>query len=194
VYAPGWFWIKKQTSFIAGPKILFDLLQQAKSLSDPQLYGIFIDKMQEWAFPLLSENFLASMLFSEERRDRALASMRICELKACNPEQSLIVSQRIQPVNFNAENWSQLIQLTTAECEPPCTMGLSSEEVEALVDNPVDPPKYPIHSQSVERAVKNVSESLQCGWSWEKRHRSIVAKYTARAQRPKSEVKKMKLQ
>ena len=101
VYAQGWFTIKAQTSFIQGPKILFDLLQYVKSLDDELCTAIFQDKMQKWAFCLLSENFLMSMLFSEREWDRRMAAMQICELKSGHAP---LDSQRIQKVNFAAEH------------------------------------------------------------------------------------------
>ncbi len=187
VYAPGWFAVKQQNSFLAGPKILFDLLQAAKALGDPECLAIFEDKLQKWAFPLLSENFLASMLFSDQIRDRRLAALRITELKSRDTPP--ISSQPIQQVNFAAEHWSQLITLTSADCEPPLTARLSVEEVQAMVEHPGEPPKFPIHTQSVERAVKNTTEASKLFWSFERRHESIVAKSVARAKRPKSDSK-----
>jgi hypothetical protein len=187
VYAPGWFIIKAQTSFLAGPRILFKLLQAVKGLEDPVCSEVFKEKLQDWAFPLLSENFLASMLFSSKILERRFAAFRICELRSEAP--SPIGSQRIQKINFDAQHWSNLITLSSAESEPPITMSLSTEQVEAMVETRGDPPQFPIHTQSVERAVKNTSEAASSSWSWETRHETIVSKEYARAKRPKSDSK-----
>ena len=188
VYAPGWFNIKCQSSFLPGPVILFDLLKAVKSLKDPLCTNVFQKKLQDWAFPLLSENFLASMLYSDSERNRFLAVLRIKQIRT-EPELP-IGSQRIQPVNFNAESWSQLICLASAESEPPITKSLSEAELEAMVANPGILPRFPIHTQSVERAVKNTSEAATKSWSKEKRHKAIATKSAARGTRQKSHSKK----
>ena len=187
VYAPGWFNIKCQNTFLHGPVILFDLLKAVKSLKDPVCTNVFQKKLQDWAFPLLSENFLASMLYSDSERNRYLAVLRIKQIRT-EPELP-IGSQRIQPVNFNAESWSQLICLASAESEPPITKSLSEAELEAMVANPGILPRFPIHTQSVERAVKNTSEAATKSWSKEKRHKAIATKSAARGTRPKSHSK-----
>ena len=185
MYAPGWFTIKAQSSFLHGPRILFKLLQAVKKLNDPVCSAVFEDKLQNWAFPLLSENFLASMLYSNVEWDRKMAAWKINELKRVPGPP--IGSARIQPLNFEAESWGQLISLSSAESEPPITKRLSEEQVNAMVKNPRACgalPKFPIHTQSVERAVKNVSEAAPRSWSVEKRHKSICATEDARAKRP----------
>ena len=188
VYAPGWFRIKAKRSFLPGPKILFGLLKAVKKLDDPVCLEVFQDKLQNWAFPLLSENFLASMLYSDKERDRWNAVLRIKELRTVT--EPPIGAQRIQPVNFDAVAWCNLICLASAESEPPITKSMSAAEVTAMVEKQGSPPKFPIHTQSVERAVKNTSESATKSWSKEKRHKSIVTKSAARAKRPKSNSKK----
>ena len=191
VYAPGWFRIKAKRSFLPGPRVLFDLLKAVKKLDDPVCLEVFKDKLQNWAFPLLSENFLASMLYSDKERDRWNAVFRIKELRTV-PEPP-IGAQRIQPVNFDAVAWCNLICLASAESEPPITKSMSEEDLDAMVRNPGHggpPPRFPIHSQSVERAVKNTSEAAPLSWSKEKRHKCIVTKSVARAKRPKNDSKR----
>ena len=127
------------------------------------------------------------MLYSDSERNRYLAVLRIKQIRT-EPELP-IGSQRIQPVNFNAESWSQLICLASAESEPPITKSLSEAELEAMVANPGILPRFPIHTQSVERAVKNTSEAATKSWSKEKRHKAIATKSAARGTRPKSHSK-----
>ncbi len=38
------------------------------------------------------------------------------------------------------------------------------------------PPPVPLHTQTVERAVKLTSEASRSSYTWEKRHENIVAK------------------
>ena len=188
VYAPGWFLVKCQKSFVEGPRVLFKLLQAVRQLNDPLCSAVFEDKLEKWAFSLLSENFLAAMLYSDSTWDRKMAAWKICQLKS-QPD-TPIGSQRIQTVNINADKWSNLICLSTAEHEPPITKNMSVEEVEAMVDIRGEPPRFPIHTQSVERAVKNTSEAAGSSFSKEARHKAIVVKTKARKERPHTDSKK----
>ena len=43
--------------------------------------------------------------------------------------------------------------------EPPLTKHLSIEELQQIVHEPFNPPKYPCHTQAVERGVKVVTEA-----------------------------------
>jgi hypothetical protein len=49
---------------------------------------------------------------------------------------------------------------------------------------PASPPEFPLHSQSVERAVKLTSEASKTSYIWEKKHKYIVAKIESRYRRP----------
>jgi len=145
VYAPSWFDIKGHDDFIHGPKLVFNVLQQAKALGDELCLSIVKDKMKLCAFPLLSENFLASLLYSDSEFQRRMALCRILQLREKTPVHS---PKKIQPINFEAENWMNLISIATTDNEPPITEKLSLEELEAIVESPDDRQwKFPVHSQ-----------------------------------------------
>lgn len=145
VYAPGWFLIKQKNNFVEGPKLIYDILQAALQLNDPECCKIVQDKIQHWAFPLLSENFLASLLYSDRQFDRRMAAVRITQLREAPPK---LTADKIKPVNFAASHWSNLISIITTDTEPPLTVGLSLEDVEALVEQPGEcPVRFPLHSQ-----------------------------------------------
>jgi hypothetical protein len=92
---------------------------------------------------------------------------------------------RVPKINFGAEQWSSLVDISTMEChEPPCVRHLSNEELEAMRAETGVPPAFPLHSQSVERAVKLTSEASKKSYIWELRHKYIVATSKSRAERP----------
>lgn len=146
VYAPSWFDIKSHDDFLQGPKLVFNVLQRTKALGDEVALNIVKTKIQKFAFTLLSENFLASLLYSDSGFHRRVALHRICTLRE-NPPPA-ITSKTIQPVNFEAETWMNLISISTTENEPPIFAKLTQEELEAIAENPGKRDwKFPVHSQ-----------------------------------------------
>jgi hypothetical protein len=97
------------------------------------------------------------------------------------------VEKKIPLVNWDAEHWHELIDLTgPAVMEPPTTQHLSDEEIQSFMDTNTKPdiPDLPSHSQSVERSVKLVTEASHTVYGFDTRHRSILSKVLSRKMRP----------
>jgi hypothetical protein len=196
-YAPTWFLVKRKNNFLLGPCVFFEMIQAVKEVEANVL--TFITPRQEGEEPLtdkvfrvlsrngfccLGENFLASLLFSDERSHRQLAVDKILKIRS-GPQMKLTPT-RIPKINFEAEDWSKLVDISTIECHvPPCVAGLSNEIIESFVSDDNLWPAYPLHSQSVERAVKLTSDASKKSYIWEKRHQYIVAATKSKAERPK---------
>ena len=134
VYAPAWFRIKIHNNFLEGPRIIFEILENARALNDQQCLNIVIDKIQHWAFPLQAENFLACMLYSPRttQLERMMAAYQIMDVRVANnrhTQSSRPTSSSIPPVNKEAQKWTNLIQLSQANHEPPITTQLEPEKV-----------------------------------------------------------------
>jgi hypothetical protein len=94
-------------------------------------------------------------------------------------------------MNFDARKWGEIVNIMSVNCqEPPCTTKISDEDLVAMTTSPGVPPTFPIHTQSVERAVKLTSEAAKTSYVWEKRHKYIVAKSVSRNQRKAFKTKK----
>jgi hypothetical protein len=77
-----------------------------------------------------------------------------------------------------------MVGITNVDCQqPPCVTELSDEDLVDMESSPSSPPNCPIHTQSVERAVKLTTEASKISYSWEKRHLAIVAKSASREAR-----------
>ena len=82
------------------------------------------------------------------------------------PEESAVITAatvskyRLPKVNFQAETYVDLIDWK-AEClsEPQLTSNKTEEEILSFKETPFAVPKYPCHTQAVERAVRLVSEA-----------------------------------
>ncbi|KAG7165318.1 hypothetical protein Hamer_G007119, partial [Homarus americanus] len=78
-------------------------------------------------------------------------------------------SDDIPPINVNATKLSELVDLSLEVLEPPLTTSLTSQELRNLKETPMQVPKWPSHTQSVERCVKMVTEAAGHVYSHERR-------------------------
>ena len=192
VYGKVWFRVKAEKSFTKAPEILFDMIQDTKAVDvDSKLFNIVAPVLRRNAFSCLGENFLASLLYSDSPDHRQLAVDKILQIRA-GPRQELASTEKhIPPLNFDARNWGEMIDIMSVNCqEPPCTRKISDEDIVAMAASPGVAPVFPIHTQSVERAVKLTSEAAKTSYVWEKRHNYIVAKNASRKQRKGFKTKK----
>ncbi len=84
-----------------------------------------------------------------------------------------------------------MVDIMFVNCqEPPCTNKISDEDLVAMTTSPGVPFTFLIHTQSVERAVKLISEAAKASYVWEKRHKYIVAKSVSKKQRKAFKTKK----
>ncbi|KAG7168745.1 hypothetical protein Hamer_G023835, partial [Homarus americanus] len=79
----------------------------------------------------------------------------------------------IPPINVNATKLSELVDLSLEVLEPPLTTSLTSQELRNLKETPMQVPKWPSHTQSVERCVKMVTEAAGHVYSHERREEYI---------------------
>jgi hypothetical protein len=184
IYAPVWFIVKKEASFIRGPFILFSMIQDIKAIDETgDLKEIVFPVLQRSSFCCSPENFLASLVYSENKSHRELGVRQI-QLIRNNPPKEILRSP-VPQLNFDAVDWSQMVDVATFSHEPPITKDLTDEELERLVDDQelsgVQFP--PIHSQSVERAVKLTSDTAKLAFTYKKRHEYILATMASREKR-----------
>ena len=67
---------------------------------------------------------------------------------------------KVPKLNWNATSYFTVINLRSeATTEPPLTRNLTDEELQAISLAALQVPKYPCHTQAVERAIKVVSDA-----------------------------------
>ena len=95
------------------------------------------------------------------------------------------------PLVWEAKDWTEIADLDNLKySEPPVTRKYSDNELRLAIDCPMNFEKFPVHSQSVERCVKLVTEAASSVYGHEKRHGFILAKVTSRKCRPSFSSKK----
>ena len=104
------------------------------------------------------EAVLLSLVCSSDREGGELGARKILERRG--EEQygdTRVRSRRTPDINFSASSISDLISWDRDIHEPSFTCSLTKEQIKELEDTPFPAPDFPLHSQSCERAVKQVS-------------------------------------
>ena len=196
VYVPAWFIIKSHTNIQHGAKNVFSLMQLVKT-QPKEIQDIANKYVQINAFFAHSSNLIIAMLADENKSIRKKAVNGI--LKIRNKEVQSEVERtdsglrifRIPPLNWKAKNYTQIIKWNLSNfCEPVLTKGLSEQDLKKAYISPLDVPNYPTNSQSVERAVKLVSDACHMVYGQERRHELVLSKQAARQERPAYESNK----
>ena len=195
VYLPMYFSIKVQHHITYGARHLLTLLrlwrQQDPAVQDATEHYIRIEAW--WAHP---EPLLLSMLSSDDVNDRKFAIDKILSIREGATEGSTCVRYYDVPksLNMKATSCRDLIEWPKEQItEPVFTAPLSSSELRSLENAPLCPPKYSVHTQSCERAVKCVTEAAKEVCGWERRHRLILTRCKHRKTMPVLKTKKQNM-
>ena len=189
VYVPSWFHIKSHGTLRDGAKNVFYAMELIKKQSK-RVQDVAKKSFQTNAYFAHSENLLAAMLCDEDEtiRQKAInAILTIRRRKKCKVKVNAagIRVFRVPQLNWEAKNYMEIIpwevKLFT---EPPVTKQLSNDELMCGYGAPLDIPKYPAHSQSVELCVKLVSEATKAVYGHEQQHSLCISKQSAREERP----------
>jgi len=166
VYAPVWFSIKANSSCKDGARHVWQTIHNSRYLSD-KLKAVVDPVIERNGYFAHPENLLLCMLSDERKTIRQLAMRRILRARS---EQYGLRLFTVPKLNFAAKDYIDLIDWQdTPISEPPILANNSADDIEMFVasgDTPVmDFPKYPCHTQAVERCVKLVTESCSsvCG-------------------------------
>ena len=84
-------------------------------------------------------------------------------------------------LQWDAFSWVDMIDWEKASIHIPFIIEcLSAEDIEATIQQPHTFPAFPVHTQSVERAVKLVTEACSQVYGEERRHGYILSVIEAR--------------
>lgn len=196
VYIPEWFFIKSHPNMVQGVKNVFSLIQLLQSQPRVVLNSV-LDSVQTNAYFAHSEHLLLTMLSDDNKsiREKAVDTIiKIRQLPEADCEVVKIDGVRkysIPLLNFKADCYTNIIHLEIpSSTEPPLTLHLSDSELMSYIETAFVPPTYPNHSQSVERAVKQVSKATSLVYGKEERHKLIISREAATRERPAYDSKK----
>ena len=190
VYVPAWFTFKMSCKLKDGAKNVFTMLQLLKT-QPLDIQNIAKKYVQINAFFAHSSNLLVAMLAEEDDESiRKQAVDGIIEIRK-NKEHSCVERTdsglrlfKVPKLNWGAENYTQIIDWDLKDfCEPPITMKFSDDEIRRFYSVPMVIQNYPSQSQSVERAVKMVSDACKSAYGYEERHQLVLSTQAARKER-----------
>ena len=195
VYLPMYFSIKVQHHIVYGARHLLTLLRLWRQ-QDPAVQGATKHYVKIEAWWAHSEPLLLTMLSSDDASDRTFAISKILSIRGSAEIGSSSIRYYDKPksVNMMATSCKELISWDEEQLsEPVFTASLSTSELRSLEDAPLRPPRYSIHTQSCERAVKCVTEAAKEVCGWERRHRLILTRCKHRKMMPILKTKKQNM-
>lgn len=186
-YGPLWFMIKQKPSIKYAPKHYFQQLQLLKLLPT-EISDIVKPYVERNAYYCHPENLLLSMICDDDKLIRLKAITTISEIRK-NSDRSVRLF-RTPTLNFNADSYHEMIDWNKEKLtEPPLTYNLTNNEICQLEHQAFTIPPYSAHTQSVERAIKIVTEASTKVYGFEKRDGLIKSKLSSRKLYSKSDAK-----
>ena len=189
VYCPMWFLIKKKHSWIDGPRHILEELSLFH-LQSPDIQAILLPTLLRSVWHSHSESVLQTMLCSEEREERGFAISMILKIRGKKKKGNMEPRPRKLPkLNVTATKLKDMIDWKGAK-EPVLTCHLSNMEIKEYKEKPMQVPYYPIHTQGIERAVKEVTMASETVYGFERRDGFIRARAENRSIMPSLKSKK----
>ena len=196
VYAPMWFLIKAQSKFTQGPSHILRLIQL---VNDQPLHVQAVVKpaIQRNAYFAEPGIMLTSMLEDpdmEVRRSGIEMTKKARSKPPKVPKSKFLKGMRkhaIPNLNWNASKWTDIVDLKKVKIwEPRILSKLSEKQLEDAMETPHCFPKYPCHSQTVERMVKLVTEVSGEVYGEKKQQEKAIAVLASRKSRKAYDTKK----
>ena len=165
VYGPCWFLIKKKNKFTNGPSILFHQMELIKTQTQ-QVQEIVQPVVQRNAFMAEPGIMLCAMMESYSPETRKKAVDIVLKLRTKPPKKPRmrvlrgIRALKVPLLQWSATSWEDMIDWKQASVHEPYIIEcMTKEELKAAKMLPHIFPAFPVHTQSVERAVKLVTEA-----------------------------------
>lgn len=155
VYVPMWFLIRKQSSCTEGSHHLMRMIQLTRYL--PQAQRAVVDSViQQNCYFRHHENILISMVTNDDVEIRKKGLTLILKSREVSTKGKKICAFRKPKINFEAESYVDMINWKdTVLTSPPILRNISSQHISDYLSQDIplklDIPKYPAHTQSVER-------------------------------------------
>ena len=161
VYARSWFAIQSKSSFSEAPIHIFNMIRYVADINDERVTRVCHIVIQHNAFSLHSENMLYAILCDTRPNVRLLAVRRILDLRLTKSADEF--RKFVKPIiNFEADEYYLLIN-DHNWIESTLTSNFNSSYMSSLTHQasfaPFTFPRYPCHTQSVERHIRLVSET-----------------------------------
>ena len=184
VYYPCWFQIKCKHNWLDGPRHVLRQLQLLR-LQHIETQGCVESYVKSSAWYAHSEMVLQTMLCSSDERERSFAVAQIRDIRDGQDKGDTSVRFRKHPIlNMQAATLADLINWEDAH-EPVLTCDIPSDELQQFIETPMEVPSFPVHGQSIERCVKEVTAAAMHVYGSDRRDGYIRARAAHRQLMPK---------
>jgi hypothetical protein len=182
VYIPMWFCIKTKPSCKDGARHLWRTIYLSRYLS-PELKRVIDPVLQRNSFFAHPENLLLSMITDERIHIRQLGLRRI--LKARSQLVAGVRKFTVPALNYDSADYIEMINWqNTVITEPPLAADITDSVIKELVrsgeSQVVDFPRFPCHTQAVERCVKLVTQASNAVFGYTSRDGFIRSRLEGR--------------
>ena len=159
-YGPMWFTIKMKPLITDAPKHVFHQTKLLKLLPAHVVNIVkpYVSRNAYYAHP---ENLLLAMLDDEDENVRKKAVNLIKTIRAEHqPPHRPVRPFSVPEIDYDADDYHSIIDWESLQLtEPPLTYHLTNDELDKIIDEALTLPPYRSHTQSVERAIKVVSDA-----------------------------------
>ena len=191
VYYPMWFDAKVKHSFIHGPRHVLKMLELVR-MQDKKVRTIVAPHVARSAWYSHSEAVLQTLISSDVKEEREFGVEMIIKLREGSDTGDLSIRSRVHGETFNpeAKKLTELCSWKTNVFEPVLTCPLTLKDIMGFVEKPMVVPYRPVHGQSMERAVKEVTRACESVYGEQARDGFIRAGVANRQLMPKVNTKK----
>ena len=163
--------------------------------SDPEVRDIALKNITGNSYYFHSESIFLCYVTSRDREERVFAVEKIKQIRALSRDPTKgdkLPRTRANPkqLNVSASKLHEVIPESEFKYEPLLTCDISTNELQKLVEAPLVIKPYPSNTQSVERAIREMTEAGQRVSTEERRDGVIVARQIANHILPRNTSKK----
>ena len=158
-YGPMWFKIKMKPHITHAPEHLF-VQTKLLDLLPEDVKAVAKEYVSSNAYYAHPENLLAAMLADDNIHVRKRAVKVILGIRSKSATIRPVRNFKVPTLLYDAEHYYEMIDWEAEVLtEPPLTYRLSDDEIREVATEPLTFPSYNSHTQSIERAIKNVTNA-----------------------------------
>ena len=191
VYYPLWFEAKVKHNHVEGPRHVLKQLVLVR-LQKKAVQDIVMPYVVSGAWYSHSECVFLTLLNSSDEEERRFAVKKLLKLRADQVTGDTGVRPRVHAkyLNKDATKLTDLISWEENVYEPVFTCSLSPDDIRQFLDRPMDVPYMPVHGQSMERLVKQVTAACDSVFGYDARDGFLRAREANRIMMPVNNTKK----
>lgn len=183
VYAPMWFLIKMEDSFLMGPRHICKYISLIRENFDQPTQKIRLNVVERNCYFAHPENVLLAMLTDVNINIREKAAKSILESRK-NAKSNEPRKFRRPKLNLASRHYYDLSDITMVE--PPFTQEMTSDQVLSCIENEQNYVRaksqhIPCHTQAVERLIQLVSHTSTAVIGEKRRHERVCSTIESRA-------------